>query len=180
MRFYRRARVATVREQILRFAQDDKSKSEAQSAPFQATVVISLAAREVSQRGGGARRGSGAPERMSPKGEIPAQARSDVWSGKRGSNPRHPPWQGGALPLSYSRSGARRIAEGSAAVKLRECLARCRRSAGTRGCSRRRTSSLERIFRREAVRSRGSGRRRPARCGSGSRQAAGRSGPWPG
>ena len=26
------------------------------------------------------------------------------WSGKRGSNPRHPPWQGGALPLSYSRS----------------------------------------------------------------------------
>jgi hypothetical protein len=26
-----------------------------------------------------------------------------AWSGKRGSNPRHPPWQGGALPLSYSR-----------------------------------------------------------------------------
>jgi hypothetical protein len=25
------------------------------------------------------------------------------WSGKRGSNPRPPPWQGGALPLSYSR-----------------------------------------------------------------------------
>src|SRR6476646_4392737 len=36
----------------------------------------------------------------------------EVWSGKRGSNPRHPPWQGGALPLSYSRSGkARRIAK---------------------------------------------------------------------
>ncbi len=24
-------------------------------------------------------------------------------SGKRDLNPRHPPWQGGALPLSYSR-----------------------------------------------------------------------------
>ena len=30
------------------------------------------------------------------------------WSGKRGSNPRHPPWQGGALPLSYSRSEGRK------------------------------------------------------------------------
>ena len=26
-----------------------------------------------------------------------------IWSEKRGSNPRPPPWQGGALPLSYSR-----------------------------------------------------------------------------
>src|SRR6266853_3370664 len=26
------------------------------------------------------------------------------WSGRRGSNPRHRPWQGRALPLSYSRS----------------------------------------------------------------------------
>ena len=26
------------------------------------------------------------------------------WSGKRDLNSRHPPWQGGALPLSYSRS----------------------------------------------------------------------------
>ena len=25
------------------------------------------------------------------------------WSGKRDLNPRQPPWQGGALPLSYSR-----------------------------------------------------------------------------
>ena len=25
------------------------------------------------------------------------------WSGKRGSNPRHPAWEAGALPLSYSR-----------------------------------------------------------------------------
>ena len=27
----------------------------------------------------------------------------DIWSGKRDSNPRHSPWQGDALPLSYSR-----------------------------------------------------------------------------
>ena len=27
-----------------------------------------------------------------------------LWSGKRGSNPRPLPWQGNALPLSYSRS----------------------------------------------------------------------------
>ena len=29
-----------------------------------------------------------------------------VWSGKRGSNSRPPPWQGGALPLSYFRMKA--------------------------------------------------------------------------
>ena len=26
-----------------------------------------------------------------------------VWSGRRDSNPQHPPWQGGALPLSHFR-----------------------------------------------------------------------------
>ena len=26
-----------------------------------------------------------------------------IWSGKRDSNSRPPPWQGGALPLSYFR-----------------------------------------------------------------------------
>ncbi len=30
--------------------------------------------------------------------------RRKKWSGKRDSNPRHLPWQGRALPLSYSRS----------------------------------------------------------------------------
>ncbi len=25
------------------------------------------------------------------------------WSGRRDSNPRHSPWQGDALPLSYAR-----------------------------------------------------------------------------
>ena len=27
-----------------------------------------------------------------------------VWSGRRDSNSRHPPWQGGTLPLSYYRT----------------------------------------------------------------------------
>src|SRR5699024_8804749 len=27
----------------------------------------------------------------------------DCWSGRRGSNPRPPPWQGGVLPLNYFR-----------------------------------------------------------------------------
>ena len=29
---------------------------------------------------------------------------SKIWSGRRDSNPRHQPWQGCTLPLSYSRS----------------------------------------------------------------------------
>jgi hypothetical protein len=40
---------------------------------LQATISLELAAREVSQRGGGARRGSVAPELMSPKSEIQAE-----------------------------------------------------------------------------------------------------------
>ena len=38
------------------------------------------------------------PRRLTPKNpEVP-------WSGRRDSNSRPPPWEGGALPLSYSRS----------------------------------------------------------------------------
>src|SRR5262245_32865706 len=49
------------------------------------------------------------------------RSRRSDWSGKRGSNPRHPPWQGGALPLSYSRpEGRRRITEGLVTVKRRQ------------------------------------------------------------
>ena len=33
-----------------------------------------------------------------------AGLKAKIWSGRRGSNPRHRPWQGRALPLSYSRS----------------------------------------------------------------------------
>ena len=32
------------------------------------------------------------------------QKKADYWSGKRDLNPRPSPWQGDALPLSYSRS----------------------------------------------------------------------------
>src|SRR5260221_78270 len=43
-----------------------------------------------------------------PAGKSPsAESRlgsKKIWSGRRGSNPRHRPWQGRALPLSYSRS----------------------------------------------------------------------------
>jgi hypothetical protein len=43
------------------------------------------------------------PGEKSPTGEGEAIFKN-VWSGRRGSNPRHRPWQGRALPLSYSRS----------------------------------------------------------------------------
>src|SRR5208337_2062906 len=43
-----------------------------------------------------------------PAGKSPlaeqAGGKQKIWSGRRGSNPRHRPWQGRALPLSYSRS----------------------------------------------------------------------------
>src|SRR5579884_165233 len=31
----------------------------------------------------------------------------ESWSGRRGSNPRHPAWEAGVLPLNYSRSTTR-------------------------------------------------------------------------
>jgi hypothetical protein len=34
---------------------------------------------------------------------LPLGYVAKIWSGKRGSNSRPPPWQGGALPLSYFR-----------------------------------------------------------------------------
>src|SRR5579863_463506 len=43
------------------------------------------------------------PAEKSPSARI-APAGTKTWSGRRGSNPRHRPWQGRALPLSYSRS----------------------------------------------------------------------------
>ena len=33
-----------------------------------------------------------------------ARASPGKWSGRRDSDPRHPPWQGGTLPLSYYRT----------------------------------------------------------------------------
>jgi len=53
---------------------DDKAK-----VTFRTTLVAKLAAREVSQRGGGARRGSEAPELMSPvRAKSKRSGRSDV------------------------------------------------------------------------------------------------------
>ena len=38
-----------------------------------------------------------------PIGKKKKKTVRTFWSGKRDSNPRHSPWQGDALPLSYSR-----------------------------------------------------------------------------
>ncbi len=50
---------------------------------------------------------------------LPSDSKEQVenWSGKRDLNPRPQPWQGCALPLSYSRSRLRRILRGWEAVK---------------------------------------------------------------
>ena len=34
---------------------------------------------------------------------LPVPPPRQVWSGRRDSNPRPPPWQGGVLPLNYFR-----------------------------------------------------------------------------
>ena len=70
------------REQTLRYAQDDTSERVAQ----QIGMPPVFAAREVSQKGGGARRGSEAPELMSPQGEIQAE-RAKRRVGGRGFEP---------------------------------------------------------------------------------------------
>ena len=44
-----------------------------EAAAFKKELSVKLAAREVSQKGGGARRGSGAPELMSAQREIQAE-----------------------------------------------------------------------------------------------------------
>ncbi len=48
---------------------------------------------------------------------LPLGYAASTWSGKRDSNPRPPPWQGGALPLSYSRRNGR-------ASRIRTCESR--------------------------------------------------------
>src|SRR6266540_5262015 len=71
---------------------------------LQTKIVAKLAAREVSQRGGGARRGGEAPERMSPQGEIPAER------AKRRSFPRRASGTSGSCGggRSWGRSSASR------------------------------------------------------------------------
>ena len=103
------------------------------------------------------------------------------WSGKRGSNPRLPPWQGGALPLSYSRApgvrgvrdrriprlGARRIAEPSERVKPGRACPRSPRNVRRPGRSYRRTSFLQSNPRKGGVRCSSRRKKPPCRCGCG-------------
>src|SRR5581483_5270647 len=57
------------------------------------------------RRGGGQEPGAGGPAAEAKQGlRVDPQPLSGVWSGKRDLNPRPQPWQGCALPLSYSRS----------------------------------------------------------------------------
>ena len=65
------------------------------------------------------------------------------WSGKRDLNPRPQPWQGCALPLSYSRSGLWTIANGR---------------AGCQGCS---TGASNAFFTREKLQAPSRPRSRP-------------------
>ena len=122
-------------------------------------------------------------------------------SGRRDSNPRRPPWQGGTLPLSYSRSGTGTIVP---APRPRQAHARARalafseRAAGrvTSAWARRvpgrapaprpapvwrgraRRTCLRRVRRRRpAVRARGSARRGGSRWRK--ELAWSRGGPWP-
>lgn len=48
----------------------------------------------------------GCPKTQKPRRSAASQ-RSEIWSGRRDSNPRPQPWQGCALPLSYTRSHGR-------------------------------------------------------------------------
>ena len=58
---------------------------------------------------------NGSPREPCLQRELAAYLLKDVgflrenWSGRRDSNPRPQPWQGCALPLSYARSGGRRV-----------------------------------------------------------------------
>src|SRR5579863_8686056 len=67
------------------------------------------------------------PAEKSPSQEWPGGGQK-IWSGRRGSNPRHRPWQGRALPLSYSRSyfysiaGVRGLTIQCAGVGTRTCF----------------------------------------------------------
>src|SRR6266480_5993320 len=61
----------------------------------------------------------------------------EIWSGRRGSNPRPRPWQGRALPLSYTR--IREIGgDGSPATgrAMPNAARECNRPRGARGQAR--------------------------------------------
>jgi hypothetical protein len=71
----------------------------------------------------------------------PPDSSARIWSGRRGSNPRHRPWQGRALPLSYSRSAYRIINNGTTLQQCRlDVGAGVPPASGTAPCIRRSTS----------------------------------------
>ena len=65
---------------------------------------------------------------------------NELWSGKRGSNSRPPPWQGGALPLSYFRTFinsfvvCRRAAPAVIRLRFQQSIALCLRTSGLNQC----------------------------------------------
>ena len=50
--------------------------------------------------------------------------RHKIWSGRRDSNPRPPPWQGGVLPLNYFRIKIVKISAGEGSRTPTPCGAR--------------------------------------------------------
>ena len=53
------------------------------------------------------------PGQMPSRSDYPSTRLRRSWSGRRDLNPRHLPWQGSALPLSYSRSPCLRRTAGA-------------------------------------------------------------------
>ena len=67
-----------------------------------------------------------------------------IWSGRRGSNPRPRPWQGRALPLSYTR--IRNRWRSDVAIKLTACdISPGKKPNGPRGPERRLVAPLKRL-----------------------------------
>src|SRR5581483_674069 len=72
---------------------------------FRRALEQAQAAPVVGERASG---GHGPPARLRENARALTRASYVEWSGRRDSNSRPPPWQGGALPLSYFR-GARPV-----------------------------------------------------------------------
>ncbi len=84
---------------------EDSKASEAFSAPARARDGHSARS---SSRTGTIDSAPSTPSTKTRSSRARSCESAKVWSGKRESNPRHPPWQGGALPLSYSRPGQKK------------------------------------------------------------------------
>lgn len=91
---------------------DGRALRASVAAVHDASPSVGMSRRLLRSRSTGGRRSStrGAstqpPSRTERKNKKPRGYRgflNQIWSGKRDLNPRPPPWQGDALPLSYSR-----------------------------------------------------------------------------